>query len=82
MIIVGRYSTNTLCPTCPAGYSVMEYQLQGNLDRNFEDEKDWIKIIGVLEKGNDETTNFQDYYYLKALNLEVMNERGEDKVNN
>lgn len=79
---VGRYSTNTLCPTCPAGYSVMEYQLQGNLDRNFEDEKDWIKIIGILEKGNDETTNFQDYYYLKALNLEVMNKRGEDTVNN
>lgn len=79
---VGRYSTNSLCPSCPAGYSVLEYQLQGNIDRKFEDEKDWIKVIGTLEKGNDETTNFQDYYYLKVLNLEVMNEKGEDTVKN
>ena len=79
---VGRYSTNSLCPSCPAGYSVLEFQLQGKLDREFQDEKDWIKVIGTLERGNDETTNFQDYYYLKVLNLEVMNEKGELTVNN
>ena len=79
---VGRYSLNTLCPSCPAGYSVLEFQLQGKIDRNLEDEKDWIKVIGTLEKGNDESTNFQDYYYLKVLNLEVMNDRGQDIVNN
>ena len=79
---VGRYSTNSLCPSCPAGYSVLEYQLQGKLEREFKDEKDWIKVIGTLGKGNDETSNFQDYYFLKALNIEVMNEKGEDTVKN
>ena len=79
---VGRYALNTLCPTCPAGYSAIEFQLQGNIDRELKDEEDWIKIIGTLEKGNDETTNYQDYYYLKVLNLEIMNERGQDTVNN
>lgn len=79
---VGRYSLNTMCPTCPAGYSVMEYQLQGKMDRELKDEEDWIKIIGTLEKGNDESSYYQDYYYLKVLNLEVMNEKGQTTVNN
>lgn len=79
---VGRYSLNTLCPSCPTGYSVMEYQLQGNIDIQLKDEEDWIKVIGTLEKGNDETSNYQDYYYLKVLNLEVMNEKGQTTVNN
>lgn len=79
---VGRYSLNTLCPSCPAGFSVMEYQLQGDIDKELKNEEDWIKVIGTLEKGNDETSNYQDYYFLKVLNLEVMNEKGQDTVNN
>lgn len=79
---VGRYSLSNLCPSCPVGYSVVEYQLDGIIDRELVDEQDWIKIIGTLEKGNDASSNYQDYYYLKALNLEIMNERGQDTVNN
>ena len=79
---VGRYSLNTLCPSCPPGYSVLEYQLQGNIDKELTNEVDWIKVVGILDKGNDETSNYNDYYFLKVLNLEVMNEMGQATVNN
>ncbi len=79
---VGRYSTSNVCVYCPEGYSYMEYQLKGNIDREFTAKEDWIKVIGTLAKGNDETSDFQDYYYLEVLSLEVMNERGVDTVNN
>ena len=76
-MFVGRYSTSSLCAYCPVGYSYFEYQLKGEIDREFTDEEDWIKIIGRLAKGNDETSNYQDYYYLEVLSLEVMNEKGQ-----
>ena len=79
---VGRYSTSSLCAYCPAGYSFIEYQLDGTIDKKLEPEKDWIKIIGTLEKANDETSFYQDYFYIKALNIEIMNEKGNDTVNN
>nr|MCR5185851.1 hypothetical protein [Clostridia bacterium] len=74
---VGRYAESSLCPNCPPGYSYFEYQLDGKLDRKFTDEKEWIKVIGTLEVGNDETTGYTDFYYLKVLTLEVMNEKGQ-----
>ena len=46
------------------------------------EEESWIKVIGTLEKGNDETSYYQDFYYLKALSIEVMNERGLETVQN
>lgn len=79
---VGRYSTSNMCAYCPTGYSYIEYALDGKIDRNFTDEEDWIKIIGTLEVGNDADSNYEDFYYLKVLSLEVMNERGNDTVNN
>ena len=79
---VGRYSTNSLCPTCPAGYSVVEFQLQGEIDRELKEEEDWIKVVGTLEVGNDVTSNYMDYTYLKVISLEIMNERGQDTVTN
>ena len=79
---VGRYSTSSLCPYCPTGYSYLEYQLKGSIDRTFKDESDWIKVIGTLAKGNDETSNYEDFYYLEVLSLEVMNEKGELTVTN
>ena len=60
---VGRYSKSNLCPYCPEGYSYLEYQLQGKLDYKFTDTKEWIKVIGTLEKANDETSNYQDYFF-------------------
>ena len=79
---VGRYSTSNVCAYCPPGFAYFEYQLDGTIDREFTDKEEWIKVVGTLEKGNDETTNYQDYYYIKVLNLEVMNERGLDTVKN
>ena len=60
---VGRYSTSNMCPNCPTGYSYFEYALAGTIDTELKVEDSWIKIIGTLEKGNDETSNFEDYYY-------------------
>ena len=77
---VGRYSKNTLCPTCPSGYSVLEYQLDGKIDQTFKEEDTWLKVVGQLEEGYDEY--YGEYYYLSVLNLEVMNQKGEMTVNN
>ena len=77
---VGRYSKNTLCPTCPSGYSVLEYQLDGKIDETFKEEDTWLKVIGELEEGYDEY--YGEYYYLKVLNLEVMKEKGDMEVVN
>ena len=79
---VGRYSESNLCPNCPSGYSYLEYQLDGKLDYKFTDEKEWIKVIGTLQKANDETSNYEDYYYLKVISLEIMNKRGQETVKN
>lgn len=77
---VGRYSKNTLCPTCPSGYSVLEYQLDGKIDETFKEEDTWLKIVGELEEGYDEV--YGEYYYLKVLNLQVMKQKGEMEVVN
>ena len=79
---VGRYCTSNICMYCPEGYSYFEYQLKGNIDREFTAKDDWIKIIGTLAKGNDETSDYQDYYYIEVLSIEIMNERGLDTVTN
>lgn len=79
---VGRYSTSSLCQFCPPGYSFIEYQLVGDIEEELKAEQDWIKIVGTLEKANDETSNYLDYFYIKANNIEIMNEKGNDTVNN
>lgn len=79
---VGRYSNSNICQYCPVGYSYIEYQLDGSIDRELENEKDWIKVIGTLQKGNDETSDYEDYFYLKVINLEIMNESGQKTVEN
>lgn len=79
--VVGRYSTSALCPYCPAGYSAIEYVWDGD-KIELKDKDSWIKVIGTLCVGNDETSDYQDYYYIQALSIEVMNERGIDTVSN
>ena len=79
---VARYSSNALCPACPAGYSALEYQLQGKIDEKFVDEDTWMKVVGILDVGNDETSGYEDYYFLKVVNLEIMNEKGQMTVTN
>ena len=78
---VGRYSTNSLCPYCTGGYSYMEYVWKGEKPELTEINS-WIKVIGTLEKGNDETSYYQDFYYLKASSIEIMNERGQETEEN
>lgn len=74
---VGRYSTSNLCPSCPAGYSFMEFHLKENIDRKLTHEQDWIKVIGTFTKGNDDG---EEYYYLDVDSIEIMNEKGNDTV--
>lgn len=79
---VGRYAVSNVCPNCPPGYSYFEYELNGNIDRTFKDSEDWIKIVGTFSVGNDASTNYEDFYYLDVLSLEVMNEKGQETVYN
>ena len=79
--IVGRYSTNNLCAYCPVGYSAFEYIWNGE-KIDMKNEETWIKIIGKFCVANDETSNYQDYYYIEATSIEVMNESGIKTVSN
>ncbi|MBR6034123.1 MAG: hypothetical protein IKP28_05275 [Clostridia bacterium] len=76
---VGRYSTSNLCQYCPQGYSYFEYEWKGEKIPNLIDEIQWLKIKGILTQGSDE---YGEYYYIDAKSIEVMNERGQDTVNN
>lgn len=86
-MFVGRYSLANLCADCPEGISYIEYQLDEKIDETFEEEKTWIKVIGTFSEGQDnggteEDPYYYNYYYLKVINLEIMNERGQDTVSN
>ena len=76
---VGRYSTSAVCPTCPVGYSYFEYEWHGDKEISLEDSKDWIKVIGTLKEGNDETG---PYYYIDVASIEVMKSQGIITVSN
>lgn len=84
---VGRYSTASVCPYCSGGFSYIQYEFDGNIQENLTEQETWIKLIGTWEKGKinygtEENPYYDDYYYLKVLNFEVMNEKGEDTVKN
>lgn len=84
---VGRYSTASVCPYCSGGFSYIQYEFNGNIQEKLTDQETWIKLIGTWEKGKmnygtEENPYYDDYYYLKVLNFEVMNEKGEDTVKN
>ncbi len=76
---VGRYSKSNLCPYCPEGYSYFEYQWNGDKAPSLQDEKGWLKIVGTLKEGKDE---YGPYYYIDAISIGVMNERGVLSVDN
>ena len=84
---VGRYSTASVCPYCSGGFSYIQYEFDGDIQEDLTDQETWIKLIGTWEKGKmnygtEENPYYDDYYYLKVLNFEVMNEKGEDTVKN
>ena len=84
---VGRYSTASVCPYCSGGFSYIQYEFDGDIKENLTDQETWIKLIGTWEKGKmnygtEENPYYDDYYYLKVLNFEIMNEKGEDTVKN
>ena len=79
---VGRYSTSNLCPYCPTGYSYMEYEWKGD-EIPLVEEDSWIRIIGELKNGTDTSYGEPfDYLYIDAQSIEVMNEKGQETVNN
>lgn len=75
---VGRYSTSNICPTCPTGYSFFEYEWYGDKKLNLIDSDSWIKVVGTLKRGNDG----EEYYYIEANSIEIMNQRGLETVSN
>lgn len=84
---VGRYSTASVCPYCSGGFSYIQYEFNGDVQEKLTDQETWIKLIGTWEKGKmnygtEENPYYDDYYYLKVLNFEVMNEKGQDTVKN
>ena len=84
---IGRYSTVSVCPYCSGGFSYIQYEFDGDIQENLTEQETWIKLIGTWEKGKmnygtEENPYYDDYYYLKVLNFEVMNEKGEDTVKN
>ena len=84
---VGRYSTSSVCPYCTGGFSYIQYEFDGKIEETLKDQETWIKLIGTWEKGKmnygtEENPYYDEYYYLKVLNFEVMNEKGEDTVKN
>ena len=76
---VGRYSTSNICPDCPTGYSYFEYEWKGDKTPELQEEETWLKVRGTFKKGDD---NGMEYYYIDVANMEVMNEKGLETVNN
>lgn len=84
---VGRYSASSVCPYCTGGFSYIQYEFDGKIEEILKEQETWIKLIGTWEKGKinygtKENPNYDDYYYLKVLSFEIMNEKGEDTVKN
>ena len=84
---VGRYSNSNVCQYCVGGISYIQYEFDGEIEETLKDQETWIKLIGTWEKGKinygtEENAFYDDYYYLKVLNFEIMNEKGEDTVKN
>ena len=71
---VGRYSENAICPTCPTGYAYYEYEWHGKEKLDFGNEENWVEVIGKLTKGDD---NGQEYYYIDAYEIALMNKFGD-----
>lgn len=75
-IFVGRYGPS--CPYCNGGYVSFEFYTQNDLSE-FKSVQDWIKVIGILRQGKDESGVF---YYIEVLSLEKMDKVGKDTVTN
>lgn len=73
---VGRYGPS--CPYCNGGYVSFEFYTQNDLSE-FKSVQDWIKVIGILRQGKDESGVF---YYIEVLSLEKMDKVGKDTVTN
>ena len=84
---IGRYSATSVCPYCSGGFSYIQYEFDGDVQEKLTEQETWIKLIGTWEKGTrnygtEENPYSYDYYYIKVLNFEIMNEKGEDTVKN
>ena len=84
---IGRYSATSVCPYCSGGFSYIQYEFDGDIQEKLTNQETWLKLIGTWKKGTmnygtEKNPYYGDYYYLKVLNFEVMNEKGEDTVKN
>jgi uncharacterized membrane protein YcgQ (UPF0703/DUF1980 family) len=74
---VGRFGPS--CPYCQGGYVCFEFLTDEDLSKYVSD-KDWIKVKGILRKGQDSEAG--EFYYIEALSLEKMDQVGMDTVTN
>jgi len=74
---IGRYGPS--CPYCQGGYVSFEILSDEDLTQ-YESGKDWIKVKGILRQGIDSKEG--PFYYIEVLDLEKMDEVGQDTVTN
>jgi len=74
---VGRYGPS--CPYCQGGYVSFEIVSDEDLTQ-YKSEEDWIKVKGILRQGIDSKQG--SFYYIEVLELEKMDEVGQDTVTN
>lgn len=74
---VGRYGPS--CPYCNGGYVSFEILSDQDLTQ-FQSEKDWIKVTGILKEGTD--SHMGPFYYIEASTIEKMDKVGQDTVVN
>lgn len=67
------------CQYCQGGYVCFEFVTNEELSK-FKSESDWIKIKGILRKGDDSSAG--EFYYIEALSIEKMDEVGKATVTN
>lgn len=68
-------------------YDESSYNFDRNVEEELEDMETWIKLVGKCEEGKinygtEENLYYDTYFYLKVFNFQIMNEKGEDTINN
>lgn len=76
-VFVGRNGPS--CPYCQGGYVSFEMLSDEDFSQ-YKSGEDWIKVQGILRKGEDSEEG--EFYYIEALNVEKMKEKGVDPVSN
>lgn len=75
---IGRYGPS--CPYCTGGYVDFEFITDQDIS-SLSNSKSWIKMVGILRKGYDTDIN-DEFYYIEATTIEVLDEVGQENISN